>query len=207
VLISGVGLFDGRALVRFYRIQEGEFLVCIAAMLGVVPLGALEGIGLSIALAMLVLLIRSSRPADAVLGRVAGVPGFHDPERHEGAARVPGVVLYRFTALLIFYNASYFRRRVLAVAAADPGASWLVIDGGAIAHLDSTGADTLVALADDLSRRGIRIAIGGVLPQVRRMLERSGALERLGADAVFPSRRAALEACEPRVDRQPGWSA
>jgi sulfate permease, SulP family len=107
----------------------------------------------------------------------------------------------------IFYNASYFRRRVLAVAAADPGASWLVIDGGAIAHLDSTGADTLVALADDLSRRGIRIAIGGVPPQVRRMLERSGALERLGADAVFPSRRAALEACEPRVDRQPGWSA
>jgi anti-anti-sigma regulatory factor len=113
------------------------------------------------------------------------------------------VVLYRFTAWLIFYNASYFRRRVLAVAAADPGASWLVIDGGPIAHLDSTGADTLVALADVLSRRGIKIAIGGVLPQVRRMLERSGALERLGTDAVFPSLRAAVEACEPSAGRAP----
>jgi high affinity sulfate transporter 1 len=202
VLISaGLGLFDWRALVRFYRIQEGEFLVCLAAMLGVVTLGALQGIALAIALAMLVLLIRSSRPADAVLGRVRGVPGFHDLDGHEGAARVPGLVLYRFTASLIFYNASYFRRRVLAVAAADPGASWLIVDGGPIAHLDSTGADTLVALADDLSRRGIRLAIGGALPQVRRMLERSGALERLGADAVLPSLRAAVEACEPREQR------
>ena len=44
VLISaGLGLFDWRALVRFYRIQEGEFLVCMAAMLGVVTLGALRG--------------------------------------------------------------------------------------------------------------------------------------------------------------------
>jgi high affinity sulfate transporter 1 len=93
VLISaGIGLFDWRALVRFYRIQDGEFLVCVAAMLGVVALGALEGIALSIALAMLVLLVRSSRPADAVLGRVEGPQGFHDLARHEGAAILPGLI-------------------------------------------------------------------------------------------------------------------
>ena len=199
VLISaGVGLFDWRALVRFYRIQEGEFLVCMTAMLGVVALGALEGIALSIALAMLVLLIRSSRPADAVLGRVEGLPGFHDLEHHEGATAVAGVVVYRFTASLIFYNAPYFKRRVLSVVAANPAASWLVLDAGPIAHLDSTGADTLVSLADDLSARGVRIALGGTLPQVQRMLQRSGTLERLGADAVFSSLRAAVEACERR---------
>jgi MFS superfamily sulfate permease-like transporter len=197
VLISaGIGLFDWQALVRFYRIQEGEFLVCMAAMLGVVTLGALQGIALSIALAMLVLLIRSSRPADAVLGRVDRLQGFHDLGRHEGATVVPGLVLYRFTASLIFYNAPYFKRRVLSVVTANPAASWLVVDAGPIAHLDSTGADTLISLADDLAARRVKIAIGGALPQVRRMLERSGALERLGADAVFPSLRAAVEACE-----------
>jgi hypothetical protein len=50
-------------------------------------------------------------------------------------------------------------------------------------------------LADDLAGRGIRLVIG-VLPQVRRMLERSGALERLGEDAVFPTLRAAVEGYE-----------
>ncbi len=56
VLISaGLGLFDWRALVRFARIREGEFLVCVAATLGVVAIGALQGIAISIGLAMLVL--------------------------------------------------------------------------------------------------------------------------------------------------------
>lgn len=207
VLVSaGLGLFDWRALVRFYRIQEGEFLVCMAAMLGVVTLGALPGIGLAIGLAMLVLLLRSSRPGDAVLGRVAGLPGFHDVERHEGASAIPGLVLYRFAASLIFYNAPYLKRRALAVVTAHPGAAWLVIDAGPIAHLDSTGADTLVSLADDLAARGVRIALGGVLPQVRRMLERSGALERLGADNVFETLRAAVEECEAATTGAPWLS-
>ena len=41
-------------------------------MLGVVALGALQGIGIAVALAMLVLLYLSSRPAEAILGRVEG---------------------------------------------------------------------------------------------------------------------------------------
>jgi MFS superfamily sulfate permease-like transporter len=182
--------------VRLYRIHEGEFLVCVAAMLGVVTIGALQGIGLAVTLSMLVLLIRSSRPADAVLGRVAGVPGFVDVAQQEGATIVPGLVLYRFAASVIFYNAAYFKRRVLAVAEASPGTTWLVVDAAPIVHLDSTGADTIAALADDLAARGIRLVFGGVLPQVRRMLERSGALERLGTEAVFPTLRAAVEAYE-----------
>ena len=182
--------------MRFYRIQEGEFLVSLTAMLGVVALGALEGIGLAIGLAMLVLLIRSSRPAEAVLGRVEGLQGFHDVARHEGASVVPGLVLYRFSASVIFYNAAYFKRRVLAVAHANPSARWLIIDGAPILHLDSTGADAIVELNDELAARGIRLAFGSVALQVQRMLERSGALERLGADAVFPTLRLAVLAHE-----------
>ncbi len=205
VLISAaIGLFDVQALVRFYRIHEGEFLVCMAATLGVVAFGALQGIALSIALALLVLLIRSSRPADATLGRVEGQQEFFDLAGHEGAAIIPGAVLYRFGASIIFYNAPHFRRRAVAAADASRGTRWLIVDGGPIAHLDSTGADTLVALANDLESRGITLVLGGAVPQVRRMLERSGALDRLGADAVFPTLRAAVMACESRMARESG---
>ena len=197
VLISaGIGLFDWKALVRFYRIQEGEFLVCVAAMLGVVILGALQGIGLAIALAMLVLVIRSSRPAEALLGRVEGHQGFHDIADHEGATVVSGLVLYRFTASIIFFNAPYFKRRVLAIAAASPGTKWFIVDGAPIVHLDSTGADTIVSLSNELAASGIHLAFGGLAAQVQRMLERSGALERLGADAVYPTLRRAVIAYE-----------
>ncbi len=105
---------------------------------------------------------------------------------------IPGLVLYRFTASLIFYNAPHFRRRVLAVADAHPGAKWLIVDGSSIVHLDSTGADTLVTLAEDL-RAGNGWGSRPSYPQVQRMLESSGALERLGPDAVMRSLRAAVE--------------
>jgi high affinity sulfate transporter 1 len=199
LIVAGIGLFDWRSLVRLFRIHEGEFLVCVAAMLGVVTLGALQGIALAVGLAMLVLLVHSSRPADAVLGRVAGLQGFYDVAHHEGATPVPGLVLYRFAAPVIFFNAPYFRRRLLAVIGANPGATLVIVDGGPIVRFDSTGADMLVALADDLQPRGVRLAIAGVLPEVRRMLERSGALERLGADAAPPNLRAAVEAHESRT--------
>ena len=96
----------------------------MAASIGVVALGALEGIALAIALAMLVLLIRSSRPADGVLGRVAGHQGFVDLANHDDAKAVPGLVLYRFNASVIFYNAPYFKRRVMAAASAIPAQSY-----------------------------------------------------------------------------------
>ena len=131
-----------------------------------------------------------------MLGRVAGRQGFVDLADHENATPVPGLILYRFNASLIFYNAPYFRRRVLAVAANSPEARWLIIDGAPLVHLDSTGADTIAALADDLSALGIRLAIGGAIQPVQQMLDRSGALGRLGPDALFRSLRFAVEACE-----------
>ena len=49
---------------------------------------------------------------------------------------------------------------------ANPGATCLVIDGASIVHLDSTGADTLVVLADELATRGMRVIVAGALPQI-----------------------------------------
>jgi len=203
VLISAaLGLFDWKAMVRLYRIREGELAVCVAAMLGVVVLGALQGILVAIALSLLILLIRSSRPADAVLGRVEGLASFHNVARHEGATTIPGMVLYRFNAPVIFYNAAYFKRRVLEAAAASPDATWVILDGAPIVHLDSTGADTIAALADDFAAAGKRLVIAGVHARVQGMLERSGALARLGAGSVFLTLRSAVEAF-PRRERVP----
>jgi anti-anti-sigma factor len=108
-------------------------------------------------------------------------------------------VLYRFNASVIFFNAAYFKRRVLAAVSGRPGTRWVVVDGGPIVHLDSTGADTLAALADELAAKGVRLMLADVHARVQRMLERSGALERLGVGAVFPTLRSAVEGYESRA--------
>jgi anti-anti-sigma regulatory factor len=91
---------------------------------------------------------------------------------------------------------------VLAAVSGRPGTRWVVVDGAPIVHLDSTGADTLAALADELAAKGVRLTLADVHARVQRMLERSGALERLGADAVFPTLRSAVERYESRAANQ-----
>jgi len=66
-------------------------------------------------------------------------------------------VLHRFGATLVFFNAPYFKKRVLEVAAAHPGIKWLIVDGSTINSIDSTGAAMLEALSEDLRARGIRL--------------------------------------------------
>jgi hypothetical protein len=98
---------------------------------------------------VLVLLVRSSRPADAVLGRIEGRQGFHDIANHEGATPVPDLVMYRFAASIIFFNASHFRRRVIAAADANP-----------TPKLERLGPDALLR-TPAVCRGAVRIAAQG----------------------------------------------
>ena len=84
----------------------------MAAFAGVAVLGVLWGVGIAIGLSLLNFVRRAWRPHDAVLGRVDGLKGYHDIERHPEACLMPGLVLYRFDAPLFFANADYFRERI-----------------------------------------------------------------------------------------------
>jgi hypothetical protein len=55
-----------------------EGLLSLGTTLGVLALGGLPGIMLAVALSLAWLLMVASRSKDAVLGRVPGLPGFHN---------------------------------------------------------------------------------------------------------------------------------
>ena len=107
------------------------------------------------------------------------------------------MVLYRFESALVFYNAPYFKKRVLEVAASRPDIKWFVVDGGPINIIDSTGAAMLEALAGDLRARGIRLGFANLRTEVRGLLERSGVKAALGEGAFFSTLKSAVASCEP----------
>ena len=104
VLISAaIGLFDWKALVRFYRIREGEFLVCVAAMLGVVALGALQGIGLAIAsgdAGAADPIVASGRSRARTRRRTAGISRRRTTRRRDCRARARALQVQRVGDLL-----------------------------------------------------------------------------------------------------------
>jgi len=106
---------------------------------------------------------------------------------------LPGVVLYRFDASLLFFNADYFKARVRTVVrASQPAARWLVIDAGTIAYVDITGAAILKEVIEDLTRGGVEVAIADVKGPVRSMLERTGLSQGIGAHRMFSTVESAV---------------
>ena len=90
VIASAIGLIEVADLKRIYRIQPWEFWLSIICSVGVAVLGAIPGIGLAIAIAIIQFLWDGWRPHSAVLGRAQGVKGYHDITRYPDARRIPG---------------------------------------------------------------------------------------------------------------------
>ena len=146
VVASVVGLVDLPALRWLLRVHRTEFvLALVAAPRGRTGRRPARDRDRRRAL-VLTLLWRAWHPYVAVLGRVDGVKGYHDTERHPEARQIPGLVLYRFDAPLFFANADTFRSRDPRGRGADPSARFVVVAAEPITDVDSTAADVLVEL-------------------------------------------------------------
>jgi len=110
------------------------------------------------------------------------------PEDDPSATPIPGVLIHRFEAELIFANADIFQDDLLAkVRALDPPPHTVILDFEAISQLDVTGAQTLRSVHDTLEARGIRLIVARAKSTVRDTLRRNGIVDLLGADNLVPT--------------------
>ena len=188
VIASAIALIEIKDLRRIYRIQRWEFWLSIGCMAGVAMLGAIQGIGLAIGMAVIEFLWDAWRPHFAVLGRVEGVKGYHDISRYPDARIVPGLVLFRWDAPLFFANAELFRDHVMdAVAASTTPVRWLVVSAEPVTSVDVTAADMLNELDDALRAAGIVLCFAEMKDPVKDKLKRFGLFLRLGEQRFFPT--------------------
>jgi high affinity sulfate transporter 1 len=192
---AALGLFDLRALTILWRVSQKEFRLCIITLLGVITVGVLPGVIVAVWVALTQLLMRTSRPHDAVLGRIPGTNEYRDRTTCPEAESFPGLVIYRFDASLVFYNADYFKTRVKTLVLEAPGPVRIfLLDAETMPLLDTTGAAILDQVCGDLERESIMMAVAGAKSPVRDMIDRTGLAKRLGPDRLFPTVPAAVEA-------------
>ena len=188
VIASAVALIEIKDLRRIYRIQRWEFWLSMVCMAGVVVFGAIEGIALAIAMAIIEFLWDGWRPHFAVLGRVDGVKGYHDITRYPAARIIPGLVLFRWDAPLFFANAELFRAHVQGAVAASPTpVRWLVISAEPVTSVDVTAADVLEELDNTLHAAGIELCFAELKDPVKDKLKRFGLFSTLGEQRFFPT--------------------
>jgi high affinity sulfate transporter 1 len=197
VIAASLSLADIPATVRLWRQRRTEFMLSIAAFLGVALLGVLPGIAVAVALSILNVFRHAWWPYQTTLGRVPGLRGHHDVTMHPDAEEEPGMVIFRFDAPLLFANARTFREQIRRLARAEPPPRWIVVAAEPITDVDTTAADMLADLDEELNAAGISLVFAELKDPVRAKLERYELLGPLDPAHFFPTLDAAVDAYRP----------
>jgi len=205
VITASLSLADIPATMRLWRQRKAEFLLSIAAFLGVALLGVLPGIGIAVGLSILNVFRRAWWPYDTVLGRVDGLEGYHDTHSYSDARHLPGLVIYRFDAPLIFANAKTFRDEVKRLAKAEPKPSWILIAAEPVTDVDTTASDVLEELDETLNAQHISLVFAELKDPVRRKIERYGLTRTIDPHHFFPTIESAIVAFRDETGAQ--WTA
>jgi high affinity sulfate transporter 1 len=199
VIAASLSLADLRGARRLWRQRRMEFGVSIAAFLGVALLGVLPGIAVAVGLSVLNVFRRVWWPYQTELGRPATVTGYHDLRVYPDAARIPGLVLFRFDAPLIFANARVFRDQIRRIARTDPPPRWIVVAAEPITDVDTTAADLLAELDRELNAEGISLVFAELKTPVRTKVERYELTRTIDAAHFYPTIDDAVAAYRART--------
>ena len=194
VIAASTSLADIRGLRRLRRQRRSDFRLALAAFLGVAFLGVLPGIAIAVGLSILNVFRRAWRPHQAVLGRVAGMAGYHDSQFTPATRHLPGLVIYRFDAPLFFANVRTFRDQVRHLARSEPRPRWIVVAAEPITDVDTTASDVLEELDLELNAAGTSLVFAELKTPVRQKIERYELTETIDPEHLFETVTEAVHA-------------
>ena len=199
-------IIAARKLEKVRLVSRIEYGLAGLALLGVLFLGVLQGMVIGLVASVLLVLYKSSRPHLASLGRIPGIPGaYSDLKRHPENIAVPGILILRLDAPMYYANAQTVREHVKAlVAETQPPPHGLVWDFSGQDMVDITSAEVLKRLLVELKAKGIDIYMAEVHAPVREQSRRTGLLEMIGEDHIFPTVDTAVRFIEASARSEKG---
>jgi len=171
VLMAIAGLFKLSTLKQLWRGDRSEFVVAMAALLGVLGSGLLRGVMIGAVISLVQLLRAASHPHVALLGRIPGTRRFSDQKRHPDNELLPGVLIFRPESSLVYFNVDHVCETIRdRVRAERRPPTLVVVDLSAAPRVDLQSAHALAGLADELSAAGVRLQAVEARASVRERL-------------------------------------
>ena len=130
-----------------------------------------------------------------------GLAGYHDVPSYPQATLLPGCVIFRFDAPLFFANSRTFREQIRAIAASEPRPSWIVVAAEPLTDVDTTAADMLEELDEDLNARGISLVFAEMKDPSGTRSTATSSRETIDPDHFFPTITQAVKEYQRRPGR------
>ena len=198
IVISAVlGFLDVPALRRLGSLNRRGLVLALIALGTTITLGILPGLVMSVILALLYLLVHLARAPVEQLGRLPDGT-FRAVANRPDAVTVPGVVILRPGAQLLFLNAKKLRDEVRdTVRDTDDPVRVVVVDLSLAHGLDIDSRDVLDDLDRQLRGDGLELRLAEVRGGVQAMLDRPDAT---GHTVAIPTYRSIAEALADGAD-------
>jgi MFS superfamily sulfate permease-like transporter len=126
-------------------------------------------------MSIILMIQQVAKPHVAKLGRIGTSDRYSDIERHPNNMLIPGILILRIEASVLYFNCDYLRDVVMARLANETLKPRLVvIDLSASPMVDVGGSKMLLQLSNTLLEQGISLRFVEALASVRDILRKQG---------------------------------
>ena len=186
VIVAVSGMVKVAKIRHLYRVRRSDFILALVALLAVLTFETLEALLIAVIVSLLALILRTSQPRLAVLGRAPDSLQFSDIRRHPENKTVPGLLIVRPENGFFFANAAGIHEAIIAeMTSSNETVKAVLLDLGATTDLDVPSADMLGELSEELRSRNVRFMLMRMIMPVRQMLELAGVMGKISPQDVF----------------------
>jgi high affinity sulfate transporter 1 len=193
VIVYSAGLIQPAEFASIRRVRRMEFRWAMAAFLGVLAFGTLQGIVVAIVLSLVGLASQSANPNVYVVGRKRGTDLLRplSPE-HPDDETFEGLLILRPEGRLFFANAQRVADRIKTLVA-EHKPRVLALDMSRVFDIEYSALQAMMESERRMTEQGMTCWLVGLNPSVLEYIRASGFADRLGPARLFSNVRAAIE--------------
>ncbi|MBW9065820.1 SulP family inorganic anion transporter [Rhizobium herbae] len=189
VIVYSIGLIQPLEFAAIRKVRTMEFGWALAAFLGVLVFGTLQGIVAAIILSLLGLASQAANPRVHVIGRKRGEDVLRplSPD-HPDDETFDGLLILRPEGRLFFANAEQVGDRVRElVAQYKPRV--LMLDLSRVFDIEYSALLVMMEGERRFAEAGVTVWLAGLNPDVLEYIRSSGLADHLGTDRMFTNAR------------------
>ena len=194
IMVSVFGLINLEYPRILWKFSKDEFVVLILTFLITLFVGIKEGVLIGVLFSLLLMVYRTSKPHFAVLGKIKGSEYYKNVERFgDEIEKRDDLLIVRFDAQLYFGNKDYFKKQLLKhVNAKSDTLKGVILNAESISYIDSTAANMLIKVINDLHERKLEFYIAGAIGPTRDIIFNSGIIDALRKEFLFVKTKEAV---------------
>ncbi|CAF0756722.1 unnamed protein product [Didymodactylos carnosus] len=192
IVVALKNLFlQAKDIWKIGRITKLESIVWILTFLSTVILDIDLGLIIGVAVSLVIVILRQFRPRTTILGQFNRSEVYKNAKRYSNVHELSNIKIFRFESCITYFNADYFRSRLLHTAGIDLTSNCrndykntdtlinktyrltnVIVDCSSMNQIDYTGAKIFIQTIKDLNDAEFKVYLCNMRYYIYELLER-----------------------------------